>query len=83
MIEFLDGMWTKPPASDYQSNRKYAIGPTGGVSSEEVEERGESYGYRVGEGKDDRTDGRRKNGGESSSSNLPDVKGLDAQYRVG
>ena len=60
MVEFLEEMGTKPPSSDYQAHRKYSIGSTGGVSAEEVEERGGSYGYRVGEGRmAERRDGER------------------------
>ena len=37
--EFLEEVGMRPPASDYQSHRKYSIGPTGSVSPEETEER--------------------------------------------
>ena len=38
-VECLEEMGMRPPASDYQSHRKYSIGSTESVSAEETEER--------------------------------------------
>ena len=73
----------RPPASDYQSHRKYSIGPTESVSAEETEERGGSYGYRVGKEKRSQTEGMRKNGGSSPSSSCAEGRKVDTWYRVG